>query len=307
MFAVELMALIIGFGAMVLSSQRAVTAATELAVSVRVSPFVIGFTVLGLGTDLPEIANSIMSSLTDHGDVNVGDSVGSAATQATLVLGLLGILAGPIVLPTKNVVNVGILTVTGLAILTTLLADGFLGRVDAGIMFGVWAVGSFWVYQTADPHQLELPAVKNGRLKLMGQLAASFLGLGLAAAAALWAVVALAERFDAPEFLMGFFLAALGTSLPELVFDLTALRKGAAAMAIGDVLGSSFIDVTASVAAGPLIAPTAITADLAVRGTIISLLAVAFVTLILRGAKEHDWRTGVILLFTYGAFFALML
>ena len=67
------------------------------------------------------------------------------------------------------------------------------------------------------------------------------------------------------------------------------------------------IDTTASVAIGPLIAPTDITTDLVMRGTIVSLVAIAFVTFVLSRTKEHDWRTGAILLFTYAAFFVAML
>ena len=84
----------IGFLVAVLASRRAVTTTTQLAAGTRIPRFVIGFTLLAIGTDLPEIANSIVSSISGHGDLNVGDSVGSAATQITLVLGLLPLLGG---------------------------------------------------------------------------------------------------------------------------------------------------------------------------------------------------------------------
>lgn len=308
MIAIELLAVVAGFGLMVIASQRAVAAASELAVGAQISPFIIGFTVLAIGTDLPEIANSIISSLSDHGDVNVGDSVGSAATQVTLVLGLLGIGLGPLALPNGHIARTGALTVVALGVLTACLADGHFGRTDSLIMLSLWAVGSAIIFRRATKqHQLTLPEPTAARGPLIIRVITSFAALALAAAGALWAVVALAERFDAPEFLVGFFLASLGTSLPELVFDVTAIRQGSVALAIGDIVGSSFIDATASVAIGPLISPTDVTQDLVVRGILTALVAIGFVTFVLSRTKEHDWRTGAILLFTYAAFFVAML
>lgn len=308
MIVAEVLAILAGFGLMVVASQRAVTAASELAVGAQLSPFIIGFTVLALGTDLPEIANSIVSSLSDHGDVNVGDSVGSAATQATLVLGLLGIFLGPFDVPNANFARTGASTVVALGVLAVLLSDGHFGRIDALVMLALWVVGSLIIFrQATKEHQLTLPEPTAARGPLILRLIVAFAGLALAASTALWGMVAVAERFDLPEFLVGFFLASLGTSLPELVFDVTAIRRGAVAMAVGDVIGSSFIDATASVAIGPLISPTDVTQDLVVRGVVVSLLAIGFVTFVMSRIAEHDWRTGAILLFTYAAFFVALL
>jgi len=308
MFILEIFAIVIGFGGMVVASQRAVGAASELAVGAQISPFIIGFTMLAIGTDLPEISNSIVSSLADHGDVNVGDSVGSAATQVTLVLGLLGVGYGPLQLPNGVVARTGAFTVVALAVLAACIADGHFGRIDAFLLLGLWAIGSVAIYRRSTRHhQLTLPQDSGPKAPLILQIVVAFVGLACASMLALWAIVGIAERFEAPEFLVGFFLASLGTSLPELVFDITAIRKGSVALAIGDIVGSSFVDTTASVAIGPSIAPTDVTADLLQRGIIISLIAIAFVTIVLSRVKEHDWRTGVILLFTYAAFFVTML
>ena len=136
MFAVEVIALLLGFGGMVVASQRVVGAASDLAVGAQISPFIIGFTLLAIGTDLPEIANSIVSSLADHGDVNVGDSVGSAATQMTLVLGILGIGFGPLTLPNGNIARTGVFTVAALAVLALCISDGRFGRGRCAVSVG---------------------------------------------------------------------------------------------------------------------------------------------------------------------------
>jgi cation:H+ antiporter len=84
-----LVAVVSGLTITVLGSREAASDATQLARCTRLPPFFVGMTLLALGTDFPEIANSVVASFKDNGDVNVGDSVGSAATQLTLILGLL--------------------------------------------------------------------------------------------------------------------------------------------------------------------------------------------------------------------------
>ncbi|MDH3307367.1 MAG: sodium:calcium antiporter, partial [Acidimicrobiia bacterium] len=80
---------VVGLLVAIAASKRAVRYASALALGFGVSPFLVGVTLMSIGTDLPEMANSIMASVSGHGDINLGDSIGSAVTQLTLVLGIL--------------------------------------------------------------------------------------------------------------------------------------------------------------------------------------------------------------------------
>ncbi len=297
-----------GFVGMVLASKRAVAAATALAAGSNLPPFFIGVTLLALGTDLPEIANSIVASVTDHGDVNVGDSVGSAATQATLVLGALPIIAGTLMVPKRGIIAAGAWTVAALAVLLALLSDGHLGRSDSLVLLTIWVVGSAIIYKRSAHHQQLTIVEETGlRLPLAMRAIGALAAVAGSAIITLWGIVGLAEELGAPEFIVSFFLASLGTSLPELVFGITAARRGAVALGIGDVVGSSFLDATLSVAAGPMIAPTVITIPDVRPAVIASLVAMAVVTLILARIREHDWRTGTIMIGIYLGFYAVLL
>jgi len=306
--ALYLAALTVGFGVMVVASRFAVGSATELVAGTRVPPFVIGMTVLAIGTDLPEIANSIVSSWTDHGDVNVGDALGSAATQTTLVLGLLPLIAGSMLVTARGIASVGWLAVAGLAVIAFVASDDWFSRTDAIVLIAMWVIGSWWTFRRVRrPHQLSLPEETSPRGRLIVR---TLLSLGVVAAAAmlsLWALVELAEEWNAPEFLVSFFLASIGTSLPELVFDITAVRRGEVELAIGDIFGSTFIDSTLAVAIGPLFFPVAVTSTDVVPAAIAALVAVAAVTLVITRIREHDWRTGSLLIVMYAAFFLVLL
>ena len=302
------LALVVGFAGMVLASRRAVESASDLALGTQIPPFFVGITLLAIGTDLPEIANSIAAAVSGHGDVAVGDAMGSVVTQSTLVLGLLPLLAGTLVVPKRGVVPTGAFTVLGLGVVAVLAADGSIARPDALVLIAIWVVGSLVIYRrTTRNQQLTMSERKESRLRLVVTTLVALAVVGASAMAALWGIIGVAEALHAPEFLISFFVASIGTSLPELAFDVTAIRRGAVALAIGDVMGSSFVDSTLATGIGPLIAPTEVTADLVVKAALAAMVAVAIVTVMLTRIERHDWRTGVILLGMYATFFVILL
>jgi len=87
------MILVAGILLMTLSSDKAVEHSVILASALGISPFMIGFTLVSIGTDLPGIVNSIVSCALGHGDINAGDSIGSVLTQLTLIFGILTFFA----------------------------------------------------------------------------------------------------------------------------------------------------------------------------------------------------------------------
>lgn len=129
--------------------------------------------------------------------------------------------------------------------------------------------------------------------------------VGLGATVAVRALVRLAELAGIPEFAIAFFGASLGTSAPEIAVDFTALR-GAPAIALGDVLGSSLIDATLSIGVGPLVAPAEVTPRLAVVGSLYALVAVGIAggLLVLRG--RHDRVSGAILVGLYALAYVVL-
>lgn len=302
-----------GFAVTVTASKEAVADATELARGSRLPPFFIGMTLLALGTDLPEIANSVVASYSDHGDVNVGDSIGSTLTQLTLVLGLLGFAGYAIPLGDRgsNLLKAqqktAWLTAILLVVVALLLTDDHIGRADASLLILSWVVGSRMVYrESLSQPQFELePAPKRGRL--IGRLALAIIAIGSGATLAVAGMIWLAEEWGVPEFLIAFFGASVGTSLPELVVAYTAIRRNEPALAIGDVLGSSFADVTLSISLGPLLFPTVIDGSLAFRGALVTAGAAAIVALLLGAGGNHGPRNGAILLLLYAATWPILL
>ncbi len=307
MILVWVAVMVVGLGVALAASRRAVDAAMALAVGTRIPPFLIGITLFAVGTDLPEIANSVVASLAGHGELNVGDSLGSVVVQSSLVLGLLPLLAGAFQIGRSRVGLIGAVTLAALAVVAVLVADGTLGRAEGLGLIGLWLGGSLLIGRHLPSAAEPVMTVPDRRpFADAGIALAGLLGVVAGASLAVLAFVRIAELLGVPEFAVGFFLASIGTSLPELVVTVTALRGGARDLALGDVLGASFVDATLSIGIGPTFRTNVFAAGLAVRGALAAGLVTAVVVLLFRSRASHDWRSGLVLLATYGAALAIV-
>lgn len=289
MIVVWVALLILGLAAAATGSKRAVTSALVVSEGLGVSAGLVGVSVLAIGTDLPEIANSITAALAGHGDLNVGDSTGSALTQITLVLAILMIATGLGAGRHRNasdvVVPAGLMTVGALVVLAAMLADGELGQVDGLVLIIGWGL-SLVVLQrreSKDRGPMTLPdrTVGPALLQVLGWLAL----VGLSATAVVQSFVQITEILGVPQFIASSIVLALGTSLPELFVDWTAVRRGAGALAIGDLFGSSLVDSTLAVGIGPAIRATAVSSQ-ALTGTLVIAVGVAAATLIVATTRR---------------------
>lgn len=291
--------LVVCVGGTAFASRRAVTSALRIAESVDISPAVVGLTVMSVGTDLPEIANSLVSSATGHGDVNVGDSMGSALTQVTLTLGLLCLAGGSITTNRNFVVAVGTATFFSVVVVRLLVGDGELTRMNGLVLILLWMGGTALLgHEELRPREV----LTGPRRRLAGDLASSLGWLAAVGAFAVGVVEAflnIAETFGIPEFVGSFVALSIGTSLPELFVDWTAIRRGASSMAIGDVFGSSFVDATLSVGIGPAIFGSLVS-DSVLTGTVLAAVGILLATVLVARSKRYDWRLAVLLLTLYG-------
>jgi cation:H+ antiporter len=298
---VWILGVVAGLVLAMLASRRAVAHLSALAAGTRIPPFFFGITLVAIGTDLPEMANSIAAAASGHGDINIGDSIGSAATQSTLILGLLAFFMKSCSLQRSQIALLGGVTVLSLAIGLVLMSDGDLSRADAAVLILAWIMASLALWRQGSLHTPEIEE-STGSKGFHAAVALAYLAcVGIGATLAVTSFVKISALLAVPEYIISFFAASLGTSLPELFVDITALRRGEDQLAIGGILGASLVDSTLSVAIGPLIAPTAITASLALRGGIVVAVAVALSTLVLASSGRHNVKTGLALLLLYAA------
>ena len=298
-----------GLTVALLASSRAVDYTRALAAALGAPAFIVGVALVSLGTDLPEIANSIAAHVQGEGDVNVGDSVGSVLTQYTLVLALFPLIMRVVPIGRSEAGVVSVLTMAGLGVTIAFVGDGWLGRWEGIALVAAWAVFMAIVVR-AVPGIVpdEPPHVRHrGRAVQAGIVLLALAVVAVGATVAVRALVRMAELAGVPEFVIAFFGASIGTSAPEIVVDITALMRGVPGIAVGDALGSSLVDSTLSIGVGPVVAPAEVTPRLAVVGTVYSLVAVALVGSVLAARRKHDRRSGALFFAIYVfAYFVLI-
>ena len=231
MIVVWLLVTVFGFAIAVVASRRATTFAQVLALRAGVPPLVIGLTIVGVGTNLPEIANSIVASLSDHGDLNAGAAIGSVAVDVTLVLGLLPFAAGAFYLGRIDLRIASVAIIAALLLGLWLIADGELSRTDGVALVLAWIVGTAVLWATARA-LLRAEVSERAEGSITTQLFALLGTLTLVAVGATIAVIALvnlAEIAGMPEYAISFLAPPSAPRYPNSrsTSPLSAAARGA--------------------------------------------------------------------------------
>ena len=298
--------LIIGIVLMTYSSDKAVEHSVKIASALRISPLVIGLVLVSIGTDLPEIVNSILSCAVGHADIELGDSLGSVLTQMTLVIGLLPFLAGKFKVKRKEVLIIGACEVLALILAVSIAEKGYFTRINALFLVASWPVfilliRSATAKNAKEKEHVMTPIDESRPRHLRHWIIAilGFMGVAIGAYAVIQSVIKLSAVFHISEYFISFFLVAIGTSLPELVVDITALRKKQYKLAIGDAIGSCLVDASVSVGIGQVFFPQAVSGELALITGLYAIFGSIVVVLTLALRKKVDKKAGALFILIY--------
>ncbi len=295
--------LILGIALMAYSSDKAVEHSIKIASALRISPLVIGLILVSLGTDLPEIVNSIVSCAVGHADIEVGDSLGSVFTQITLVLGLLPFLGGTFKVKRKEVLVIGAFEVLALILAVSIAEKGYFTRINAIFLVASWPVLMLLIRSATAKNAKEnegvvAPTDQRYSHHLVVAIL-GFLGVAIGAYAVVRSVLALSAGVPQLEYFISFFVLAIGTSLPELVVDLSAIRKKQYELAIGDAIGSCIVDASVSIGIGQVFFPQAVSGELALITGLYAIFGSIVVILTLALREKVDKKAGALFIFLY--------
>ena len=298
-FVLAVLPFLVGMAVLAYSSKTAVEHTVSIASNLNISPFLIGLVVVSVGTDIPEIFNSIVSSAIGHGDINVGDSFGSILAQITLVIGLTAIIGGAFKVRRDEIVVIGACELLALIAAISMAEKGYISRMNAVFLVASWPLLMIIIKNVLKKDYAVQPSDKKLRRHIIVAIA-GYLGVMVGAYIVINAVVTMANLFHVPEYFLSFFVVAIGTSLPELAVDLTAVLKKQYEIAIGDAIGSCIVDASFSIGIGPLIFPTAVSGRLAETTGLYALLVSAIVILTLALRRKLDRKAGIFFIALYG-------
>jgi len=299
-----LVGLIAGLALLAYCGDKAVENSAIIALQLGIPPLMIGLLLVSLGTDLPEIINSIVASALNHGDINIGDSLGSVLAQITLVLGLLPLLAGTFKVQRNEVVIMGVCEVLALMLAVSIAEKGTISQINGLFLVVSWPIFMLLIRNStikkANKKEEQAPPPANkSRFHHFGIAVLGFTGVAIGSFIVIESVIMLSSVFHISEYIISFFVVAIGTSLPELVVDLTALRRKQYELAIGDIMGSCIIDACFSIGIGPLIFPVEVTGNLVMVTGLYAIFVSATVIMTLTLREKVDRKTGVFFIFLY--------
>ncbi len=119
-------------------------------------------------------------------------------------------------------------------------------------------------------------------------------------------VIYISQALSIHEYIISFFILSIGTSLPELVVDINALRHGHHSIAIGDIVGSCIVDSTLSIGIGQVFFPQAVSAELAVPTVLYTLVVSIIVIVVVAARKKMDKKAGIFFIFLYAMAFVFL-
>ncbi|TFL19116.1 calcium/sodium antiporter [Jannaschia formosa] len=248
----DILLVLAGLVALLLGGGWLVSGAVGLAARMGLSPLVIGVTLVGMGTSMPELLTSLRAAQAGAPDLALGNVVGSNIANILLILAVAALMA-PIVIERRTFLRDGIvlLAISVAGALWLGFADG-LDRIGGAVFLGAMAVWMTWQLRTgAAVEEVEAPPM--GRAILL--FALGLVGVLLGAEFLVRGAIGLARGFGISEAVIGLTVVAVGTSLPELAASAAAARRGRGDLALGNVLGSNVFNLLGILGATALIAP----------------------------------------------------
>lgn len=266
---IAIVQILFGLVALIAGGELLVRGASVLAGVLRISPLVIGLTVVAFGTSAPELAVSLQSAFAGKTDLAIGNAVGSNIFNVLFVLGLSALIA-PLVVSRQLIRWDVPLMVTASVLLLILGCDGKLGRADGAILFGsllvyvTWSIRQSrreWEVAIGNDDQ-DVPATENAAsanfinmVTNIGLIVAGLVLLGMGSHALVGGSVTIATMLGVSELIIGLTVVALGTSLPEVVTSVIAAVRGERDIAVGNVVGSNIFNLLCVLGLSSLIAP----------------------------------------------------
>ncbi len=286
---------------LVKASDWFVAAAERIGVALGVPSFIIGVTVVAAGTSLPELISSIVAVGKGAPEIVVGNVVGSNIANVCFILGLVAVMARQFSIG-FNIRRVDLpMLISASVLLALTIMDGTFSRVEAGVM--VLGMGVFLAYVVKDSGRE--PDHEGTREKARWQdfalIAVSAAGIWACANYNIASIIALSGLLGVGSEVIALTAVSLGTSLPELVVSVVAMRKGSHEIVVGNVLGSNVFNTFAVMGIPGLIAPLAIPPDVVAFSLPVMLGATLMFAYGTYDREVNRWEGGLLLLL-YGYF-----
>ncbi len=308
--------LIIGLALLLGGGEALVRGSVSVATRLGVSQLMIGLTLVGFGTSMPELVSSIQAAVRGAPAIAVGNVIGSNIANVLLILGASALIL-PIATREEAFRRDGIVLIGASLLLLVLALRGEIGRWE-GLILLVLLVGYIgYTYTTermspdasAEMHgaQAEAHAAPMSVWLALTLAVGGIVGVVFGADLLIGAAIEIAPRLGLSEAVVGLTLVAVGTSMPEFATSVMAAIRGNGDVAFGNVVGSNIFNALGILGGCALISPVAVSSEF-LRFDVWVMVGTA---VLLVGFATTGWRLsrreGVVFLATYGLYLVAQL
>jgi len=292
-------------GVLIWGADMIINQSERIALKFKIPEFIIGATLIALGTSLPEMAASIAASMNGKPDIAIANVIGSNILNITLVLATVFLIAKKINPNRDFFAKDSTWALVPVLVFILMIIDGVISRFDAVLL--LLLMGAYLLFLLQDAKNIpeedleDLDEDTFSWATTIPMLMGAFILVIIGAHFTVESTSEIAKSFGISEWIIGIIMISLGTSLPELVVSVSAAVKGKVDMAIGNIIGSNMANTTVVIGAAALTSPLSINASdylFDIATMIVATLLLVFIT----ANKLYNKSAGISLIIILGLF-----
>ena len=296
---------VIAMGVLIWGADLLIDQSERIALKFNIPEFIIGATLIALGTSLPEMAASIAASLSSKPDIAIANVIGSNILNITLVLASVFLIATKINPSRDFFAKDSTWALVPVLVFILMILDGMITRFDASLL--LLLMGAYLLFLLQDAKNMpeedfeDLDIGTFSWVKSIPVLLGGFVLVIVGAHFTVESASDIAKSFGISEWVIGIIMVSLGTSLPELVVSISAAAKGKVDMAIGNIIGSNMANTTVVLGAAALTKPMSIDAP-AYIFDIATMIVATLILVFITANKLYTKSAGISLIILLGLF-----
>ena len=297
---------VIAMGVLIWGADVIIDQSERIALKFKIPEFVIGATLIALGTSLPEMAASIAASYNGKADIAISNVIGSNILNITLVLATVFLISTKINPARDFFAKDSTWALVPVLVFILMIFDGTISRFDASLLLLLMGAYLLFLLQDAKniPNLEDIEEIDESTFSWTKVVPLLILGFVLVIVGAHFTVESaseIARDFGISEWVIGIIMISLGTSLPELVVSIAAATKGKVDMAIGNIIGSNMANTTVVLGAAAMVHPMPIDAP-AYMFDIATMIIATLLLVFLTANKLYTKSAGISLVIILGLF-----
>jgi cation:H+ antiporter len=312
--------IVLGLVLLVGGSEALLRGASGIALLARVSPAVVGLTIVAAGTSMPEMVVSVQSAIQNRSGLSLGNVVGSNILNIAAILGIAALIR-PLTIQSASIRFEWPVMLLSAVLLHMFARDTLIDRME-GIFFGlamvIFTAYAVWLGRTNTDAPGTGPAQgvhdasfgRTGLQALAFNSGAVVIGAGALAGGSTAFVAGasgVAAALGVPETVIGLTIVAAGTSTPELVTSIVAALRGSNDVAVGNIIGSNIFNSLAIVGVSALIVPLPVPAEILERDDLWMIGLTLLLFPLMRSGMSISRLEGVVLAVAYLVYLAILL